>query len=151
VKRSIYTVAWCVQHIVCRDSRAAHFFLSKCHPPYSYTATIHKTECDMRFVFCATAISYMLNDWAGVDKSRASQFIQECRVRKAKKAVFPTPANWTRFLPTLRLNPCTKNASHVSDSKSACDHELTNLHVLSVVLLLLSHSRMMEGSHLTLG
>lgn len=33
----------------------------------------------MRFLFCACAISYMLNDWSGVDIDRAVQFVKTCR------------------------------------------------------------------------
>ena len=33
----------------------------------------------MRFLFCACAISYMLNDWSGVDVDRAIKFIKNCR------------------------------------------------------------------------
>ena len=33
----------------------------------------------MRFLFCACAISYMLNDWSGVDVDRAVKFIKSCR------------------------------------------------------------------------
>jgi len=32
-------------------------------------------ENDMRFVFCAAAISYILNDWSGIDVDRMVDFI----------------------------------------------------------------------------
>ena len=38
-------------------------------------------EADMRFVYCACAISYVLNDWSGVDQDAASQFILRSMVR----------------------------------------------------------------------
>lgn len=34
-------------------------------------------EADMRFLYCACAVSYILNDWSGVDKDRAVQYITE--------------------------------------------------------------------------
>ena len=36
------------------------------------------SETDMRFCYCACAISSMLNDWSGVDKDRLSKFIMSC-------------------------------------------------------------------------
>mmetsp|Transcript_10780 Transcript_10780/g.14282 ORF Transcript_10780/g.14282 Transcript_10780/m.14282 type:complete len:260 (-) Transcript_10780:469-1248(-) len=37
------------------------------------------SEHDMRFLYCATSISYMLNDWSGIDIDRACDYIQACR------------------------------------------------------------------------
>ncbi|KAF9150573.1 Geranylgeranyl transferase type-1 subunit beta [Linnemannia schmuckeri] len=34
-------------------------------------------EPDMRFVYCASAVSYILNDWSGVDKPALLNFIRE--------------------------------------------------------------------------
>jgi geranylgeranyl transferase type-1 subunit beta len=42
--------------------------------PYQST-----TENDMRFLFCACCISYMLNDWSGVDKKRALEYIKKSK------------------------------------------------------------------------
>jgi geranylgeranyl transferase type-1 subunit beta len=36
------------------------------------------SECDMRFLYCACAISYMLNDWTGVDTDKAVSYIKSC-------------------------------------------------------------------------
>eukprot|EP01042_Synura_sphagnicola_P001706 gene1706-2000_t len=33
----------------------------------------------MRFLFCASAISSLLNDWSGVDVDRSVSYIQSCR------------------------------------------------------------------------
>lgn len=46
----------------------------------------------MRFVFCACAISYMLDDWSGVDVAGVVRYINSCLVRPA-------------FLLTYRLLP----------------------------------------------
>ena len=35
----------------------------------------------MRFIFCACSISYMLNDWSGVDVENAVKYIQDSLVR----------------------------------------------------------------------
>jgi geranylgeranyl transferase type-1 subunit beta len=36
------------------------------------------SECDMRFLYCACAISYMLDDWTGVDTDKAVSYIKSC-------------------------------------------------------------------------
>ncbi|KAL8159757.1 hypothetical protein V2J09_001294 [Rumex salicifolius] len=36
-------------------------------------------EADLRFTYCATAISYMLENWSGVDKEKAKQYILSCQ------------------------------------------------------------------------
>ncbi|KAL1509430.1 hypothetical protein ABEB36_004169 [Hypothenemus hampei] len=41
----------------------------------SFKGAIKGTENDMRFVFCAAAVSYILNDWNGIDIERMCNFI----------------------------------------------------------------------------
>ncbi|KAF9425740.1 Geranylgeranyl transferase type-1 subunit beta [Entomortierella beljakovae] len=36
-------------------------------------------EPDMRFTYCAAAVSHILNDWSGFNKETALRFIQECQ------------------------------------------------------------------------
>lgn len=36
-------------------------------------------EADLRFVYCAAAISYMLDDWSGVDREKAKEYILNCQ------------------------------------------------------------------------
>ncbi|KAL2897031.1 Geranylgeranyl transferase type-1 subunit beta [Bienertia sinuspersici] len=36
-------------------------------------------EADLRFVYCAAAISYLLDDWTGVDKLKAKEYILNCQ------------------------------------------------------------------------
>jgi geranylgeranyl transferase type-1 subunit beta len=43
----------------------------------SFSASIEGNEYDMRFVYCACCICYMLNDWTGVDKKAMGQYIVE--------------------------------------------------------------------------
>lgn len=44
----------------------------------SFRATYLPSECDTRFLFCACAISAMLNDWSAVDKDKAVQYVLDC-------------------------------------------------------------------------
>ncbi|XP_072959704.1 geranylgeranyl transferase type-1 subunit beta isoform X2 [Typha angustifolia] len=36
-------------------------------------------ERDLRFVYCAAAISFMLNNWTGMDKEKAKEYILKCQ------------------------------------------------------------------------
>jgi geranylgeranyl transferase type-1 subunit beta len=47
------------------------------------------SEHDMRFLYCACCISYMLDDWSGVDKDRAVTYIQSCRSYDGAVALVP--------------------------------------------------------------
>ena len=38
------------------------------------------SESDMRFVFCASCICYMLNDWTGMDRQKATEYIKQSLV-----------------------------------------------------------------------
>ena len=44
----------------------------------SFSASTDGGECDTRFLFCACAISHMINDWSGVDKDAAVVYIKRC-------------------------------------------------------------------------
>ncbi|XP_046839184.1 geranylgeranyl transferase type-1 subunit beta-like isoform X2 [Xenia sp. Carnegie-2017] len=43
----------------------------------SFRPTAEASENDMRFVFCASCISYMLNDWSGVNIEKAVIYIKD--------------------------------------------------------------------------
>jgi len=43
----------------------------------------------LRFVYCACAISHILNDWSGVDIDRAVQYIQACRTWDGAISLIP--------------------------------------------------------------
>ena len=45
----------------------------------SFSATAFGTESGMRFLYCACAVSYMLNDWSGVDVPLALKYVRSCR------------------------------------------------------------------------
>ena len=49
----------------------------------------NSAEHDMRFLFCACAISYMLDDWSGVDKMKAVEYIKNCRAYDGGIALIP--------------------------------------------------------------
>lgn len=41
----------------------------------SFAATALGSESDMRFIYCACCVCYILNDWSPIDQDRAAQFI----------------------------------------------------------------------------
>ncbi|XP_050349743.1 geranylgeranyl transferase type-1 subunit beta [Nymphalis io] len=41
----------------------------------NFSATLSGSEADMRFVYCAACISYILNDWSGFNVERATDYI----------------------------------------------------------------------------
>ena len=48
-------------------------------PDGSFQCIAVGSEHDMRFLYCACSISYMLQDWSGVDVARACAYIRNCR------------------------------------------------------------------------
>ncbi len=46
----------------------------------SFCSTADGTENDMRFVYCACSVCYILNDWSGLDKDKAVEFIKSSQV-----------------------------------------------------------------------
>lgn len=45
----------------------------------SFSTTPGSTDADLRAIYCAFAISSMLNDWSGINLSRAIHYIRQCR------------------------------------------------------------------------
>ncbi|XP_069082602.1 geranylgeranyl transferase type-1 subunit beta isoform X2 [Pleurodeles waltl] len=43
----------------------------------SFSAVLQGSENDMRFVYCASCICYMLNNWSGMDKKKAINYIRK--------------------------------------------------------------------------
>jgi geranylgeranyl transferase type-1 subunit beta len=37
-----------------------------------------ESETDMRFNYCACAISFMIDDWSGVDKDKLGKYVMTC-------------------------------------------------------------------------
>ena len=52
------------------------------YPPCvcSFYAVPEGSENDMRFVYCAACICYMLNDWSGMDTHRATEYVRKSMV-----------------------------------------------------------------------
>ncbi|KAK8942407.1 Protein farnesyltransferase subunit beta [Platanthera zijinensis] len=48
-------------------------------PNGSFIPTHNGAEADLRFVFCAAAICFMLNNWIGMDKLSAREYILKCQ------------------------------------------------------------------------
>ena len=46
----------------------------------SFSSTAEGSENDMRFVFCACCVCYILNDWSGMDMKKAVGFIKRSQV-----------------------------------------------------------------------
>eukprot|EP00559_Dactyliosolen_fragilissimus_P003895 CAMPEP_0184854954 /NCGR_PEP_ID=MMETSP0580-20130426/316_1 /TAXON_ID=1118495 /ORGANISM="Dactyliosolen fragilissimus" /LENGTH=273 /DNA_ID=CAMNT_0027349339 /DNA_START=504 /DNA_END=1325 /DNA_ORIENTATION=+ len=47
------------------------------------------SENDMRFLYCACAISYVLNDWRGVNISKAIEYIRSCHTYDGAFSLLP--------------------------------------------------------------
>ncbi|TEB39976.1 terpenoid cyclases/Protein prenyltransferase [Coprinellus micaceus] len=55
-------------------------FLRTCQKPDGSFSTVPgDTESDLRTLYCAFAISTMLDDWSGIDVERALTFVESCR------------------------------------------------------------------------
>lgn len=73
----------------------------------SFCCVPEGSENDMRFVYCAACICYMLNDWSGMNVEKAVQFVQKSQV----STVIPFSGLWSKkyvftfiwFDPTLIL------------------------------------------------
>lgn len=49
-------------------------------PPNSFCAVPEGSENDMRFVYCASCICYILNDWSGMDIEKSIEYIRRSMV-----------------------------------------------------------------------
>ena len=47
---------------------------------FSFCAVPEGSENDMRFVYCASCICYMLNNWSGMDMKKAISYIRRSMV-----------------------------------------------------------------------
>ncbi|KAG9320925.1 hypothetical protein KVV02_001730 [Mortierella alpina] len=48
-------------------------------PNGSFVPCLTDCESDLRFTFCAAAVSYMLNDWSGINQTTMLQYIRDCQ------------------------------------------------------------------------
>lgn len=53
-------------------------------PDGSFSASVEGNEYDMRFVYCAACICFMLNDWGQVNKSSMGRYIMDSIVSSTK-------------------------------------------------------------------
>lgn len=49
-------------------------------PDGSFYSTTEGGENDMRFVYCAACVCYMLQDWSTMDRQKAADFIKSSQV-----------------------------------------------------------------------
>ncbi|KAK3160347.1 hypothetical protein QOZ80_1BG0058350 [Eleusine coracana subsp. coracana] len=62
------------------DSKALLSSIRKLQQPDGSFMPIHiGAETDLRFVYCAAAICSMLDDWTGMDKLKAQEYIRNCQ------------------------------------------------------------------------
>jgi prenyltransferase beta subunit len=54
----------------------------------SFASVNSGSEEDMRFVYCACAISYILDDWSGVDLVAMVRFVNSCLVRRLRRRLW---------------------------------------------------------------
>jgi hypothetical protein len=52
---------------------------------FSFCAVPEGSENDMRFVYCASCICYMLNNWSGMDMKKAISYIRRSMVSYVNK------------------------------------------------------------------
>lgn len=50
--------------------------LSPSQPGFSFYAVLEGSENDIRFIYCAASICYMLDDWSGMDIQKAIEYIR---------------------------------------------------------------------------
>lgn len=65
-------------------------------PSGCFAATRSGSEADMRFLFCACAVSRLLGDWRGVDTRAAMGFIARCTTYEGGIALTPGAMPATR-------------------------------------------------------
>lgn len=51
---------------------------------FSFCAVLEGSENDMRFVYCASCICYMLDNWSGMDMKKAIDYIRRSMVSVCK-------------------------------------------------------------------
>jgi geranylgeranyl transferase type-1 subunit beta len=62
------------------DSKSIIKSLVKLQQPNgSFTPWINSSENDVRFLYCACIISYILNDWSGINLPLALDYITKCQ------------------------------------------------------------------------
>lgn len=70
-------------------TRACAAMKAQQRPDGSFSATRSGSESDMRFLYCACAVSCLLGDWSGVNKDAAAAFIAACTTYEGGVALVP--------------------------------------------------------------
>jgi geranylgeranyl transferase type-1 subunit beta len=89
----------------------------------SFQCTTLPSENDMRFLYCACAISHMLGDWSGINIDLAVDYIRRCRSYEGALSLIPgmvRNSNWkddvfnslTHHLPRTRSYRKAMEAPH---------------------------------------
>ena len=73
---------------------------------FSFSALENGSENDMRFVYCACCISYMLQDWSGVDRDKALKFIQNSVVSLGMFLCSCLLCNLSKIIILLDIHVC---------------------------------------------
>lgn len=58
-------------------------------PNGSFRSLSSPGECDTRFLYCACAVSHVLDDWRGVDKKLAVRYVRSCMSYEGGIALVP--------------------------------------------------------------
>lgn len=56
---------------------------------FSFCAVLEGSENDMRFVYCASCICYMLDNWSGMDMKKAIDYIRRSMVSACRILLLP--------------------------------------------------------------
>jgi prenyltransferase beta subunit len=81
-------------------------------PSGAFRATLSESgEADVRFLYCACAISAILQDWSAVDRDRAVDYILQCVTYEGGIAVMPGTA--------LLCCGCTKSVLTLNTTAAA--------------------------------
>lgn len=94
-------------------------------PNGCYTAAKDGTESDMRFLFCAASVCYILNDWSGMNVEEAVNFILKSIVSNLLKhrnfetvlhfeiIIFVLNCIINEIIPVIRLWNCSRPRTRI--------------------------------------
>lgn len=71
---------------------------------FSFCAVLEGSENDMRFVYCASCICYMLDNWSGMDMKKAIDYIRRSMVSIRKMLFLTTFKIYWLYVSTMAKN-----------------------------------------------
>lgn len=71
---------------------------------FSFCAVLEGSENDMRFVYCASCICYMLDNWSGMDMKKAIDYIRRSMVSIRKMLFLTTFKIYWLYVSTMTKN-----------------------------------------------